>query len=100
MTCVYTGAQILVVEYGFRAPADLYLVGNAIIARWNIHGMQWMDTKDQLQGITHHLYTSPSCWLREDLGVIVVPKNQCEGELRLGPLRHSRYEHDFGEDCA
>lgn len=82
MTCIYTGARILVMEYGFLAPADLYLVGNAIIARWNINGKQWADTEEQMQQATHRIYCNPSCWMREDLGVIVVPVSQCEGAWR------------------
>jgi hypothetical protein len=86
MSCVYTGARILVVEYGFMAPADLYLVSNAIIARWNIIGQQWVETKEQMDDVTHKLFCNPSCWMREDLGVIVVPELQCEGPLHLEPF--------------
>jgi hypothetical protein len=82
MTCIYTGARILVMEYGFLAPADLYHVGNAIIARWNTNGKQWADTEEQMQQATHRIYCNPSCWMREDLGVIVVPASQCEGPRR------------------
>jgi hypothetical protein len=85
MSCVYTGARILVVEYGFFASADLYLVGNAVIARWNILSQEWLETKDQMEDITHRLFCNPSCWLREDLGVIVVPESQCDGPLHLEP---------------
>lgn len=85
MSCVYTGARILVIEYGFFAPADLYLVNNAVIARWNLLGQEWLETPEQLERITHKLSCTPSCWMREDLGVIVVPEAQCEGELHLAP---------------
>lgn len=85
MTCVFTGAQILIEEYGLTAPADLYLVGNAIIARWNIHRQQWADNQTRLDRVTHKITCNPSCWMREEFGVIVVPRNQCEGPLRLPP---------------
>lgn len=85
MSCVYTGAQILVVEYGFIAPADLYEVNGAIIARWNVNGQQWVKTQEQMDSATHRLFTSPTCWMREDLGVIVVPQAQCEGKRIRAP---------------
>lgn len=81
MTCVYTGARILVVEYGFIAPADLYRVGNSIIARFNVHGKQWAETQEHIDQATHKIFCNPECWFREDIGVIVVPRKQCEGSL-------------------
>jgi hypothetical protein len=89
MSCIYTGARILVVEYGFIAPADLYAVGGSIIARWNVLGQQWVDTEEQMEQATHKIFCNPSCWFREDLGVIVVPWEQCEGEQHRAP--------DYGE---
>lgn len=94
MSCIYTGARILVVEYGFMAPADLYEVNGAIIARWNIAGQQWVETKEQMESATHKLFCNPSCWMREDLGVIVVPVNQCEGSMHRAPAYGDEYNID------
>jgi hypothetical protein len=94
MSCVYTGARILIVEYGFIAPADLYLVGEAIIARWNGRGKQWVDTLEQMEDATHRIFCNPSCWMRDDLSTIVVPRDQCEGELRIATV------HDYTEYAA
>lgn len=88
MSCIYTGARILVMEYGFLAPADLYQVDGSIIARWNVHGLQWIDTKEQMESATHHIHCNPTCWMREELGVIVVPESQCEGPRRNSPRHH------------
>jgi hypothetical protein len=77
MTCVYTGASVYFPEYGFYAPADLYLVGAAVIIRWNVEG-KYYTTVDR--AAASHQAITRNGWHREDLGVTVVPLLDLTGE--------------------
>jgi hypothetical protein len=80
--CVKTGARVLVVEYGGVAPADLFLVGSAIVARFGCDNRITLDySADAVAYATHRMTLGQTGWYREDLGVAVVPIAQLEGEL-------------------
>jgi hypothetical protein len=51
------------------SPADLFLVGQAIIVRWNVSGV----ARAPLLPPTHRVEIPVSAWHRDDLGVTVVP---------------------------
>lgn len=85
--CVFTGAQVLVLEYGKVAQADLFLVEGSIVARFygSIHDGAWQDQ----QVYSHKLVLGLGGFLMEDQDgkdsrhVAVVPMSQLEGVLRL-----------------
>jgi hypothetical protein len=84
MSCVYTGALVHFVEYGFTAPADLYDVGNATVIRWNQLGQQYVQSQEQEDAATHQAYfgCDDNNFHREDLGVTVLPSHSVVGERR------------------
>lgn len=80
--CVKTGARVLVVEYGGVAPADLFLVGNAIVARFGT-GTKTELRHDELalEHATHRMTLGTAGWWKPDLAIAVVPIDQLEGDL-------------------
>lgn len=77
--CTYTGATVEFEEYGFLAPADLYLVGDTVVIRWNPNGKTYQYGESE---VTHGARLTNS-FHREDLGVTVVPL----GDFRGNPVR-------------
>ena len=72
MTCIETGAYISVEPYGYTIPADLYQVGDTIIARMNNENCQSFDS-DPLKSVTHTVFLSMGSFYRPDIGILVVP---------------------------
>lgn len=75
--CTYTGARVYFQEYGYMAPADLYVVADSVIIRWNVEGRQFINSDEDA---THIVYIHHG-WHRDDIGVTVVPKDQVIGAL-------------------
>jgi hypothetical protein len=73
--CTYTGARVLFLDYGFVAPADLYLVDSTVVIRWNEHCPQHAFTEAD---VTHQVITRRA-WHRPDIGVTVVALVDCHG---------------------
>lgn len=83
--CVKTGARVLVTEYGGVAPADLFLVGGTIIARFGCGNRIDLDySPEALEYASHRMTIGTRGWYRQDLGVAAVPVDQLTGELVLG----------------
>lgn len=69
--CIKTGAYLRFTEYGAFAPADLYQVGDCVVARF-----VGLGHKSHLT-VTHNVTIGQAGFYREDLGVLVVPSDQC-----------------------
>lgn len=67
MSCIKTGARVLLVEYQQVFAADLYAVGDCIIARLNPEPMTIKECTP-----THSIEVGDG-FLRQDLGILVVP---------------------------
>jgi hypothetical protein len=76
--CTYTGARVFFFDYDFVVPADLYVVGDVVIIRWNIKGRLYITPDTET---THEVTVGKDGWHREDIGVTVVPKVQFFGPL-------------------
>jgi hypothetical protein len=72
MTCLKNGAYVHLVDYQRWAPADIYLVGETYIVRFNDNVLDWCQYKP-FKPATHALYLNrhDNFW-RDDLGIAVV----------------------------
>lgn len=80
--CIKTGAYLHFTEYGAYAPADLYQVGDCVVARFIGFGH-----KRHLE-VTHDVTIGQAGFYREDIGILVVPARQCVAvrDTRLEPV--------------
>lgn len=74
--CTYTGARVEFEAYGFVAPADLYMVDDVVVIRWNTAGMTREFGESE---VTHVVLRDSGAWHRADLGVTVVPRRGLAG---------------------
>lgn len=80
--CIKTGARVHVLDYDGLAPADLFLVGNAVLVRFGVGQRTTLRYgKDVLEHATHTLTIGHAGIWREDLGIAVVPLAQLTGEV-------------------
>jgi hypothetical protein len=86
--CVYTGARVHIVEYGYMVTGDLFACGDVIIIKWNTRGgqieKQPMVTSQEIEdSVTHAAFvSSQEAFHHEDLGITIVPRLHITGELR------------------
>lgn len=71
MTCIKTGARVYFRDYGFVAPADIYIVGDCYIIRWNTEGKEYVTSSSDPSWWMVTLLPGEH-WHRDDLGVTVV----------------------------
>jgi hypothetical protein len=69
MTCIKT------------SPADLYVVGDCVIIRWNPMGIVYNQESTRATHTVNLPPISTGCWHRDDLGVTVVTKDCIQGAL-------------------
>lgn len=86
--CVYTGAQVHFVDYGYIAAGDIYQCGDCFIIRWNSDGDKdkyWYVRSEQDEAsATHQVYLCNDFgnWHNEKIGVTVVTAASIKGEMR------------------
>lgn len=78
MSCVKTGAIVLIEKYGYTVPADIYEIDEVIIIRWNVNGRVWdhqmSDTKPNYEYAVMYWF-GDNVWHREDIGITICPKH-------------------------
>lgn len=81
MTCVFTGAVPYLEDHGcFLDGADIYKIDSVVIIRWVGKGFRY-EPKDET--VTHLIRVGPSNnFIRQDIGVLVVPASCVIGDLR------------------
>lgn len=75
MTCIKTGARVLLTNYGVVVPADLHRVGNTIVVHMPVGAFEaarsdadWNDDY-----ITHEVHIGSGAFWQRSIGVLVVP---------------------------
>lgn len=79
--CVKTGALVHLLNTGESGPADLFLVGSALVIRFP--STEAMRHDGDLAHVTHTVNLSNDAWYRRDLATVVVPVADVHGLLIL-----------------
>lgn len=75
MSCIKTGAQVLLKNYGQTLPADIYEVGNCYVIRLNMGMWEQKAAFERETEATHAVMVwNEDVFWRPDLGVLVIPK--------------------------
>lgn len=72
MTCIKTGAQVYYENYGSAVAADVYVVGDCYVVRFNPASEQFRAAQETDWRIS--IWFDAAVWHRNDLGVTVVPR--------------------------
>lgn len=74
VTCIYTGAVVLLVDYNCVVVADLFSVGDThTLIQWNAEQETWLNSAPYLgRPITHHVQSTNGGYHHTRRGVTVV----------------------------
>lgn len=78
--CVKTGAQVLVLEYGRVQRADIFLVGDCVLINFadDVHNGKWANPG---AAVPYQVIIGLDGFWHDKKNVLVVPKNQFQGEI-------------------
>jgi hypothetical protein len=77
MTCIKTGLNAYFRNYGTIVRADLYMIGDVLLIKWNVNSVEYTPSDKDADLVVEYIEDSEKWFHRPDLGITVVPQEYC-----------------------